>query len=257
MQLVNQAVVIGFVCIVLVYNCQSHLLSCNLPPSLWCSSLEVARACKVEEQCDAHIWSQSGNADLVQFTLYLESLCPDCQDFVREQLFPTYKKLSTIIDLRLVPYGNAMEHQEGNRWVFECQHGEAECLGNIIETCAMHFNNDSKIWFPFVACIEMSDSYPAQSAPKCAKQFGIDYATILQCTKSDLGNQLEHQMAVETDNLNPPHDAVPWVTLNGVHTDDIQQRAESDLSKLICDTYKGPHKPDACKTHRSLRCSRN
>jgi len=38
----------------------------------------------------------------------------------------------------------------------------------------------------------------------------------MACTKSPLGNQLEHEMALDTDKLVPPHRYVPWIVLNGV-----------------------------------------
>ncbi len=51
---------------------------------------------------------------------------------------------------------------------------------------------------------------------QCAKKLGIDYAPIMACTKSKDGNALQHAMAEQTNSLNPPHQYVPWVTLNGV-----------------------------------------
>jgi len=53
-----------------------------------------------------------------------------------------------------------------------------------------------------------------------------------------LANQLQHRYAVQTENLQPAHQYVPWVTINGVHTEEIEREAESDLVKLICKTYK-------------------
>jgi len=62
---------------------------------------------QVERQCEDHVWSRNGDVDQVQLTLYIESLCPDCKNFIAEQLYPTFNKLGNIIDLRVVPYGNA------------------------------------------------------------------------------------------------------------------------------------------------------
>lgn len=44
--------------------------------------------------------------------------------------------------------------------------------------------------------------------------------------------------AVQTENLQPPHKYVPWVTVNGIHTEDIENKALDNLVKLICETYK-------------------
>lgn len=71
-------------------------------------------------------------------------------------LFPTYLLLEEIMSVTLVPYGNAQvssfcftfifllqfcegfvsplqEKPDGQKYTYECQHGEAECLGNMIE----------------------------------------------------------------------------------------------------------------------------
>lgn len=76
------------------------------------------------------------------------------------------------------------------------------------------------------------------AADKCSKQFNISMDSLNGCMNSRLGNNLEHQNAVQTDNLNPPHKYVPWVTLNGVHTEDIQNQAETNLIALICNNYQ-------------------
>lgn len=218
---------------------------CGLPPSVWCSSQEVARRCDVERQCKPYL-NPSNKGSLVSFTLYMESLCPDCKYFVVSQLYPTFKSVGSIMNLSIVPYGNANERRVGNKWQFTCQHGEEECYGNLIETCAIYYHPNVSVYFPFIHCIEASSSYPKQAAPECAEKFGLDYSKIRSCAEGPLGNSLEHKMAKKTDALQPPHQYVPWVTLNGVHTDKIQNEAESDLKKLICETYQGNPKPAGC-----------
>jgi interferon gamma-inducible protein 30 len=67
-----------------------------------------------------------------------------------------------------------------------------------------------------------------------------------------LGNQLEHEMALRTNALQPPHQYVPWVTLNGVHTERIQTEAQNNLIQLICDTYQGSPKPQGCSQSQKV-----
>ena len=43
----------------------------------------------------------------VEFAVYYETLCPDCQNLMRAQLGPAYQAVGSIMDLQLVPYGNA------------------------------------------------------------------------------------------------------------------------------------------------------
>ena len=43
----------------------------------------------------------------VHLGVFYESLCPDSRDFIVNQLQKAYSKLSDIVFLELVPYGNA------------------------------------------------------------------------------------------------------------------------------------------------------
>ncbi|ELT91216.1 hypothetical protein CAPTEDRAFT_134055, partial [Capitella teleta] len=151
----------------------------------------------------------------VQFALYYESLCPDCHIFFRNQLWPTFQKVSSILNITLVPYGLAQVKAVGDHWKFTCQHGPNECLGNVIETCAIHLLKKQETFMPFLACIEMNTTVlPNESAPDCARQHGIEYDDIRKCSMSGLGNSLEHAMAEMTNKLSLHH--VPYVTLSGV-----------------------------------------
>ena len=72
---------------------------------------------------------------------------------------------------------------------------------------------------------------------QCAKETQLNYTKIDACTKGQLGNQLQHINAVRTDTLEPPRQYVPWLTVNGQHTDELRKQAEEDLIGLICSFY--------------------
>lgn len=233
---------------------------CHLPPSQWCSSEETARACGVFNQCVAAM-KPDPFAGPVNLTLYYESLCPDCKRFFATQLYQTWKAVGTkVLNLTLVPYGNARETEDKGTWVFECQHGKEECVGNIIETCSINILKDINVYFDFIYCMEGKTSMPEVAAKECAFGMGIesDLPAIMTCANGAQGNMLEHQMALMTDALNPPHQYVPWVTINGVHTEKMERMAEEDLLSLVCETYKGiPPKVCLQDYNKSGRCYRD
>lgn len=236
--------------------------ACRFPPCLWCDNAEIAVQCKVFDQCMESVWrleklGHEQAAPLVNFDLYYESLCPDCQQFIVSQLYPTFTKVGAIMNLTLVPYGNANEKKQGSLWKFECQHGEQECIGNLLETCAIHVMSGNMVKvMPFINCMESSRHLPMKAAKTCAGKHGVPLDEVLNCYNSTEGNQLEHEMALRTDALRPPHQYVPWVVLNGVHTEKINKEAMENLLKLICETYTGP-KPSACvKPEKEKACVR-
>jgi len=226
-------------------NIQSTLSSsCTYPPSHWCSSLDSAIQCGVLKQClETNFTRSHQKADPVEVGLYYESLCPGCRGFFVEMLFPTWILLRDIMSVKLVPYGNAQEKPDGDKYVFECQHGEEECLGNMIETCLMNLTQYSPM---VINCMESSADV-IKSAKTCAELFNpeLNWDTVMSCVKGDLGNQLMHQNALATESLKPAHQYVPWVTINGEHTDDLEKKAMSSLFSLVCSLYKGT-KPEAC-----------
>nr|ACQ58865.1 Gamma-interferon-inducible lysosomal thiol reductase precursor [Anoplopoma fimbria] len=229
--------------------------SCPHPPSQWCSSLDSAIQCGVLKQClESNVTRSRHTSDQVEVGLYYESLCPGCRMFLTEMLFPTWLMLNEIMSVTLVPYGNAQEKPDGQKYVFECQHGEPECLGNMIETCIMNMTDAA---FPIIFCMESSADV-LQSAKSCVELYSpkLSWDSVMSCVKGDLGNQLMHQNALQTSALTPPHQYVPWVTINGEHTEDLQDKAMNSLFTLVCSMYKGPKIP-ACgegKIHYRSYC---
>ncbi|KAK9539031.1 hypothetical protein VZT92_004165 [Zoarces viviparus] len=218
---------------------------CSQPPSKWCSSLDSAIQCGVLKQClESNLTrSRQKAADPVEVALYYESLCPGCRLFLTQMLFPTSLMLNDIMSVTLVPYGNAQEKPDGQKYAFVCQHGEQECLGNMIETCLL---NMTDVAYQIIYCMESSTDV-IKAAQSCVELYSpkLSWDSVMSCVKGDVGNQLMHQNALKTKALNPPHQYVPWVTINGEHTDDLQDKAQNSLFTLVCSMYKGPKIP-AC-----------
>nr|DAD28106.1 TPA_asm: hypothetical protein HUJ06_029574 [Nelumbo nucifera] len=85
--------------------------------------------------CSAARVSSSASGK-VSLALYYETLCPYCSSFIVKHLANVFEKgLIKIVDLKLVPYGNA---KVGSNNTITCQHGSYECLLNTVEACAIN-----------------------------------------------------------------------------------------------------------------------
>ncbi|XP_029479916.1 gamma-interferon-inducible lysosomal thiol reductase-like [Oncorhynchus nerka] len=229
--------------------------SCSYSPSQWCTSLDSAIECGVLKQClETNATKPNTLEQSVQVELYYESLCPACRYFLTSQLLPTWTMLQDAMSVTLVPYGNADESFDGKKYQFTCQHGEEECLGNMIETCILNVTGSKA--FQIIYCMEASTDV-VKAGEKCMELYdpNTKWGSIMTCVKGDQGNQLMHQNAVKTGALKPTHNYVPWIVINGEHTEELQDKAMSSLFALICSMYK-VSKPEACSTalmkrHRS------
>jgi len=221
---------------------------CEIAPQYWCTSRDVAAKCNALDACD-HWWKQQGDSKAVSISLYMESLCPDCRDFIDTMLYPTWVTFrnTSIMVADMIPYGNAYEVETpSGLWNFTCQHGLEECTGNLIENCIIKYTNyEFDIYFPIVHCME-SSSDPIKAAEQCITNGKQNWAAINNCAKGEEGNALMHKSAEKTDALMPKHTYVPWILVNGVHSAELQKKAQTDLGKLICEMYSG-EKPKECQ----------
>ncbi|KAL8177952.1 UNVERIFIED_CONTAM: hypothetical protein K2H54_024148 [Gekko kuhli] len=183
----------------------------------------------------------------VSLELYYESMCPACRGFLSDQLFPTWVMLNEILNVTLVPYGNAQETKTEGKWHFDCQHGQEECQGNMMEACLIHLLGDLELYFPVIFCME-SGSDVVGNLLACLKVYApeLPLANVTACVNGDLGNQLMHQNAQRTEALKPQHKYVPWIVINGKHTEALQSLAMDALFRLVCNLYQG-ELPSACQ----------
>jgi len=187
------------------------------------------------------------HGDAVTLSVYYESLCPDSVRFVKFQLYPTWLLLTgQYLAIDFVPYGKATQSQSPNgTWIFECQHGPNECLGNKVQACELSvYQNDPSLQVRFVSCV-MSSRNPPTAGPQCAAVLNIDYNPIQDCAEGEQGDQLLAAMGNRTLYFTPQITFVPTVAVNGVYNQTDQDEALSDLKTVICRYIQGT-KPPAC-----------
>lgn len=68
----------------------------------------ISPPCSCVEYDGAAILPPAKHNDKVNLSLYYETLCPGCAEFISEDLGKVFKKgLISIVNLRLIPWGNA------------------------------------------------------------------------------------------------------------------------------------------------------
>ncbi|KAI1252921.1 hypothetical protein MGN70_005128 [Eutypa lata] len=121
---------------------------------------------------------------LVPLEIHIMSKCPDAQYCLSELVLPTMVQVSDKVNFTLSYIGTPTENDG-----IECKHGPAECMGNIIELCAVHLYPDAKVHLGFTNCL--TEDYPdipdSELVEECALEFGIDKAKLNDCASQDNG----------------------------------------------------------------------
>lgn len=113
----------------------------------------------------------------VHIGIFYESLCPDSIRFIKYQLEPIYADFDEFVDIDFVPFGKSrvrvtkhlinqsamnnvlvffriyLQSLNTDKGIeFRCQHGEDECNGNKIHSCALQLARTQAQQVAFVTC---------------------------------------------------------------------------------------------------------
>ncbi|EPB70070.1 hypothetical protein ANCCEY_10835 [Ancylostoma ceylanicum] len=175
----------------------------SVPPSLWCSSKELSKECGFEDLCDRY--HTATHNQRINITVLIEALCPDCQRFIVDELYPNvYKNFAGFVNIEFVPYGNA----KVVNGTIQCQHGPEECSINRFESCLIDSVQTQEQYVPLIYCIEnnLRSKIPFDKASaKCFRTLSVseDIQRLIQsCLVSRLGERLQEKAAKQTGNLN-------------------------------------------------------
>ncbi|OHE91460.1 hypothetical protein CORC01_13232 [Colletotrichum orchidophilum] len=121
---------------------------------------------------------------LVPLEAHIMSKCPDARDCLRDLVLPTMVKSLDKVNFTLSYIGTPTENDG-----VDCKHGPAECMGNIIELCAIHLYPDPKINLGFTMCLsrEYSAIPDRTLVEDCALEHAIDIKALDDCATQDDG----------------------------------------------------------------------
>ncbi|KAI3873914.1 hypothetical protein MKW98_001563 [Papaver atlanticum] len=173
-------------------------------------------------------------AKKVTVSVYYESLSLDSAEFVVNSLSKIYDNgLSEIVDLSLVPFGNAVLLKNGT---IICQNGKIECQLNTIEACLFNFMPPQE-QYKFINCVSIlvSEGNPQRWSSCLDDKKDVYGQLIYDSDKNGLARKLQLRYANQTAALNPPLEFVPWVTVNEVPL----RRDIGNIMRHICKAYTG------------------
>jgi len=171
----------------------------------------------------------------VKVEVYVEAYCPRCIDVLTHSLADAMKRVGSIIDLDVIPFGNGHE-RDG---LISCQHGARECEANTIQGCAQRHYPSSDRWFPFILCMERA-SDPLAAGKACAKRVKMSWSKIESCAKGAEGRAILLSNARRT--FATQNRYVPWLVINGQPYEDPE-----NMVAAVCSQYTGKDKAKVCK----------
>ncbi|XP_041975438.1 GILT-like protein 2 [Aricia agestis] len=189
----------------------------------------------------------------LKVSVYYETLCPASVEFFADTLRTTMDRLSSYIDVHLVPYGHIEESTMLGRSYFKCQHGPAECFGNMIHACAINVISDKKKALKFNICLMKygrdNRVWDFQTAlHHCGRIHAVYVPEVIECFQNIRSDNLLSKYGEETYNFfNRITEAkqryVPYVVFENYGANTTEDRTSNFLQQ-VCNTIVP--KPNPC-----------
>ncbi|KAF5273398.1 hypothetical protein FQA39_LY07415 [Lamprigera yunnana] len=195
--------------------------------------------------------TKTEQVEVVKVSLYYESLCPFCSDFIVNQLYGGYQKIGQHLLLDLVPYGHTSRKMENGSWTFTCQHGSQECLINKLEACAIKRARNQGDGLQYVNCFEshIHSTDVKSTSDRCSSLINyLNGDKIWDCAHGVEGDKLMVILGEKTDSVNPPIKGVPRIIFNNHNDDDASDLASVDFLGAACKLFK--IKPKECSDNK-------
>ena len=155
--------------------------------------------------------------------------------------------IMSIMDFQYVACGNEQWNGGVNP---SCDHGPAECFGNMAEECVRNATAYNPVaYMPFMECLEGGRSPQTQAkVDSCASKHNIDSAKINACTSGPLGKVLMGQAFHDTPAV-VARMGVPLFL--GPDNKVLNPNSTADIIKVACAFWTGK-KPSFCNQNHNV-----
>ena len=192
-------------------------------------------------------YSEQRKENQVNVEIFYESLCPDSKNFFVDTLSPIISQFRPYISITLVPYGKAKTTKTQQSYQFSCQHGSAECQGNLYHNCAQKYITDQVSKIRLISCMFEKTSTSMSTGPdwdtvsrQCTDQWGLSgqLSSLYNCAVDLEGRQLHYQAGMRTG----AREFIPTVEMSGGRElGKVVLDSRAKVKKLVaefCDLYK-------------------
>jgi interferon gamma-inducible protein 30 len=116
----------------------------------------------------------------LRLRVFEESLCPDSRNLMTGTLGRAVatEGFLDMVDLAIVPFGNANYTFKQGVPEFACQHGPEECMGNKVHLCSMKVVGEQQQKRAQIVACHFENAFKSKnftdSTKICAEKFGVD-----------------------------------------------------------------------------------